>query len=238
LLIGIVGQIGLSVVVLAMNGFLVWPTFDSAAARELIRRGIPAIGLTLGQNATLRIDRILIGLFLTAAPVGVYSIAATGTELVWLAPTALSQVLFHRFATRSIDLSIATRARILSLVIALLTALTMFLVAPYAIDLLVGARFADAVSPLRILLIAAVFFASYQLDAYALAAQGRIGPAASATLVGFAVVLTADLMLIPMYGIIGAAWASVIAYGLMAAIVRVMLSRSNYQRSRENGSNA
>jgi O-antigen/teichoic acid export membrane protein len=170
--------------------------------------------------------------------VGVYSIAATGTELVWLAPTALSQVLFHRFATRSIDLSIATRARILSLVIALLTALTMFLVAPYAIDLLVGARFADAVSPLRILLIAAVFFASYQLDAYALAAQGRIGPAASATLVGFAVVLTADLMLIPMYGIIGAAWASVIAYGLMAAIVRVMLSRSNYQRSRENGSNA
>src|SRR5207247_1430156 len=113
--------------------------------------------------------------------------------------SALSQILFQKFATKSVAQSTATRARVLSLAIALLTALAMFAIAPFAVALLVGGKFASAVLPLRILLVAAVFLASYQLDAYALAAQDRIAHAASATLIGFTVVLSADLLLIPRY---------------------------------------
>jgi O-antigen/teichoic acid export membrane protein len=225
LLVGTLCQIAMSGVILAKNGFLVRPSFAGVAMLELLRRGIPAIGLTLGQSATLRIDRVLIGLFLSASPVGVYSVAATGTEIVWLVPTALSQILFHKFASRSVDQSSATAARLFSLLISLVTAAGLFGIAPYAIDFLVGAKFADALIPLRILLVGAVFLASYQLDSYALAAHDRITHAGLATMFGFGVVLLADLWLIPRYGLVGAAWASVIAYAVMAATVRVMVRR-------------
>ena len=222
---GALGQVIVSLGILATTNFLAWPSFSAAGWLTLLTRGIPAIGLSFGQAGTLRIDRILIGLFLTASPVGIYSVAATGTEVVWLVPTALSQVLFQKLASKSVDLRTANRARIASLACGLATAVVIFAIAPLAVDVLVGAKFAGAVLPLRILLVGAVLLSSYQLDAYALAANGRIGYAATGTLVGFGAVLVADVLLIPVYGIIGAAWASVIAYGAMAVLVRILVRR-------------
>lgn len=222
---GTLGQVGVSILILSSKDFLVWPSFSAASWLALIAKGIPAIGLTLGQAAVLRIDRILVGLFLSASSVGIYSIAATATDVVWLVPVALSQVLFQQIASRRVDMSSATRARFVSLAFSLATALGIFIIAPAAIDHLVGARFADAVLPLRILLPGAVFLSSYQLDAYALAARGRIGLAGGATLVGFVLVFVADLVFIPSYGIVGAAWASLVGYGAMAALVRILVRR-------------
>ena len=225
MVVGALGQVIVSLAILATTRFLSWPSFSAAGWLTLLTRGIPAIGLSLGQAGTLRIDRILIGLFLTASPVGIYSVAATCTEVVWLVPSALSQVLFQKLASKSVDQRTANRARVASLACGLATAVVLFAIAPLVVNVLVGARFAEAVLPLRILLVAAVLLSSYQLDAYALAAHGRIGLAATGTLVGFGAVLFADLLLIPAYGIVGAAWASVIAYGVMAILVRILVRR-------------
>jgi O-antigen/teichoic acid export membrane protein len=222
---GMLGQVGISLFILGWRKTLAWPSFSAVTWLALVAKGIPAIGLNLGQAGVLRIDRILIGLFLSASAVGIYSIAATATEIVWLVPTALSQVLFHQFASKSVHMPSATRARFISLAVSLATALAIFAIAPLAIDRLVGAAFASAVLPLRILLAAAIFLSSYQLDAYALAARGRIGLASGATVLGFILVLLADLLLIPTHGIVGAAWASLIAYGMMAILVRFMVMR-------------
>jgi O-antigen/teichoic acid export membrane protein len=225
MLFGTLGQIVASLIVLAFGHFLVWPSFSLIAWQTLIVRGVPAIGLSLGQAAVLRLDRLLIGLFLSASAVGVYSVAATATDIVFLVPAALSQVLFQKIASKTVDLSTAHRARTITLLIGVVTALVIYLLAPLAIDRLVGPRFAGAVVPLRILLLAALFLSSYQIDAYALAARGQIWLAGSATLLGFAVILVADLLLIPTNGIVGAAWASAIAYGLMAVLVRLIVIR-------------
>jgi len=222
-------QIVISLVVLERRLLSIWPTFSLGVWRALIVRGIPAIGLTLGQAAVLRFDRILVGLYLAASAVGIYSVAATATEIVWLLPVGLSQVLFHAFASKSVDVSAITRARLASLAFAVLTALAIYAIAPLAINRLVGAQFADAVAPLRVLLIGAILLSSYQLDAYALAARGRLGRAAAATIGGFSAMFLIDLVLIPMYGIVGAAWASVIAYGVMALAVRIMVTQIRTQ---------
>lgn len=225
MLAGTLGQIVAAIVTLAFARFLVWPSFSLVAWRTLVVRGVPAIGLSLGQAAVLRLDRVLIGLFLSASAVGVYSVAATATDIVSLVPTALSQILFQRIASKSIDSSTLNRARRVALVFGVATALVIYLLAPLGVDLLVGPRFAGAVTPLRILLVGALFLSSYQIDAYALAARGKIWLAGSATLLGFAVIFAADLLLIPTNGIVGAAWASVIAYGVMATLMRLLVRR-------------
>ena len=221
ILAGSLGQIVASILVFAFARCLAWPSFSFVVWKRLIVRGVPAIGLSLGQAAVLRLDRVLIGLFLSASAVGVYSVAATATDLVSLAPIALSQVLFQRIASNSIEFSIANRARAVTLAFGVATALIIFPLAPLMIDRVVGSRFADALIPLRVLLLGAVFLSSYQIDAYALAARGHIWLAGAATLLGLGVILVADLLLIPAHGIIGAAWASDIAYGVMAILVRL-----------------
>jgi len=225
MLAGTLGQIVASMIVLAFGGFLVRPRVSIDAWRKLITQGVPAIGLSLGQAAVLRLDRIIVGFFLAAAAVGVYSVAATATDLVALVPGALSQVLFQKIASRSIETSTANRARLVALLSSVVVAAVLYFLAPIGIEVLVGASFAGAVEPLRILLLAAVVLSSYQIDAYALAARGQIGRAASATVIGLAVIVVADLILIPAKGIVGAAWASVIAYAVMAILVRVIIRR-------------
>jgi O-antigen/teichoic acid export membrane protein len=229
MLVGTWAQVGISLIVLKVGTFSVWPNFSGDAWLKLIVKGIPAIGLMLGQAAVLRFDRILLGLYLAASAVGIYSVSATATEIVWLLPVGLAQILFHGFASKSVDALAATRARVASLAFAVVTAVAMYAIAPIAVDWLVGGQFADAVTPLRILLIGAVLFSSYQLDAYVLAARDRIGLAAAATIAGFSAMLLLDLIAIPRYGIVGAAWASVIAYGLMAAVARAMVARIQRQ---------
>lgn len=223
--IGAFGQAFVSVVLLERSGHAIRPIFFRPDWVELIWHGVPALGLTFGQAVVLRIDRILVGLFLAASAAGVYSIAATASEVVWLVPVALSQVLFHRVAAASIDASSAKWARIVSLAIAVGTAASLFVIAPFAIDRIVGPAFEGAVTPMRVLLLAAVFLASYQVDALTLAARGRIGQSAMATIVGLIVVVLADLSLIPTRGLVGAALASVFAYGVMAVCARLMASR-------------
>jgi O-antigen/teichoic acid export membrane protein len=225
ILLGTIGQILASVIVLRSAGFLPRPQVSIEAWRRLIARGVPAVGLSLGQAAVLRLDRVLVGLLLSAAAVGVYSVAATATDVVALVPVALSQVLFQKIASKSVDSPTLNRARAYALLSSAAIAVVLYLLAPVGIDLLVGSSFAGAVLPLRILLLAAVVFSSYQIDAYALAARGQIGIAGSATLLGLVVIVIADLILIPTHGIVGAAWASVFAYAIMAASVRVLMRR-------------
>jgi O-antigen/teichoic acid export membrane protein len=83
-----------------------------------------------------------------------------------------------------------------------------------------GQEFRSAVLPLLILLVAEVAIASFHLDSACLAGSARLRAAAGAALVGLTVVVLGDLLLIPRFGLQGAAWASVLAYSAMALRAR------------------
>lgn len=203
--------------------------FSLPEFRRVIRRGAPAVGLSLGQAATFRLDRYLIGVLLGPGPVGIYSVAATATEILWLGPISLAQVQFHGIASGRAGAAELARARRLWLGGTAVVALGMWLAAPHAVDLLLGERFRAAVTPLRVLLLGALAISSYHLDVISLAARGRTGAAGATALVGLALVTAADLVLIPSRGITGAAWASVVAYLGMAVLARLLL-RSGLRR--------
>ena len=224
-IIGAALQIAVSLTALARAGYPVRPTVSASTWRRLTKTAPAGMGVSFGQAAVLKLDRIFVGVMLSATAVGVYSVAATATDVVMVAPTALSQVLFHRLASKSVDPASARKARVLSMFISAAIAGALFLIAPFAIQRALGDRFMGAVDPLRILLLAALALSSYQLDAYSLSAMGEVGRAAVATVAGLVVVIGADLLLIPSRGIVGAAWASVIAYCVMAAIARAFARR-------------
>lgn len=193
--------------------------------RELLTLGMPALFIGISQGLSLRLDRFLTGFFLRPRDVGVYSVAATITEGLWLAPIALAQVLFHQTAAQTIDSGAVRRLRRYSLILTICLGTVVFFAAPPAIRLALGTSYSDAVAPLRVLLLGAVGMASYYVDSMVLMGAGHIRAAATAAAAGMALIAAADWVLIPRYGILGAAYASVFGYLTMGAISRLTADR-------------
>jgi O-antigen/teichoic acid export membrane protein len=112
------------------------------------------------------------------------------------------------------------RIRTACLTLAAVLAVALFVTAPWLVRSVFGPQFAGAVTPLRILLLAELFISSYFLDTTTIAARGRPGYSTLVAFVGFTTVTMLDLVLIPRHGIVGAAWASVAGYMLMAILSR------------------
>jgi len=172
------------------------------------------------QGLNYRLDLFLVAFFLAAKDVGLYSVAATGAELLGVLPTVLGWVLLQRAAVLSPErannvTSVATR---LTSVVTLLGALFLFLFGDFLIRLVFGQSFIASVLPMKLLLPGMWALGIWRNLTNDLAGRGY--PEAKSFTAAFAVVVTVvlDLILIPRIGISGAAIASTIAYGTGAAV--------------------
>ena len=137
------------------------------AVRLLLARGTPALGLTLGLAVALRSDRYVLGAFAGPAAVGVYSLAATLSEVPRVVPLAVGQLFVRHVATGG-----RSMARwILGSVLAAAVGGVLVAVAGWGAD---RAGFGEAFEPARSLLLVLVV-AEVALRPDAVASRGLIG---------------------------------------------------------------
>jgi O-antigen/teichoic acid export membrane protein len=225
ILVGSVAELGYLARRYAANSLSLRPRIRFSAWPADIRSGLPALVVHLGQAMTIRFDRILLGILASTGQVGIYSVAATMSETLWLIPTSIAQVVFHRVASAQTPVYRLRRIRIVNLALSVLGAGVLAVLAPSLVRLLFGEAYQGATAAMRVLLIAAVAVASYQLDITCVIASNGLRLASGITCAGFGAVLLLDLVLIPRSGPLGAAWASVVGYGLMAALSAVTVAR-------------
>ncbi|WP_054566994.1 lipopolysaccharide biosynthesis protein [Frankia sp. R43] len=212
-------------VLLRRAGLVTRPQLDRAASALLIRTGVPALGMNTAMSMTFRLDRYLIGVMSGTSAVGIYSVAATASEILRLVPSSWGQVLCYRVAsgtmgTRAVFAELVRVFAVMAGVAAL-----MWLAADHLVLFFFGDAYRSAVTPLRVLLVAELLLVAFQIDARVLSGQGRTKACGAAGLVGLAVVAAADVILIPAAGMVGAAWASLIAYGVVSLWTRAAMAR-------------
>jgi O-antigen/teichoic acid export membrane protein len=218
---GFAAQWVVCLITLSRAGQQLRPSYNREAYRRLVKKGVPAIGANAGLSVTFRFDRFVIAAVLGSAPLGIYSIAVSGSEALRLLPAAWGQVAFYRLASGETTMQVLRRRRrwILAGMAALLVVWS--LVTPVLVHKFLGSRYDGAIEPWRLLLIGEIGIMAYQIDARLLAAAGRTISSGMAGIVGLVAVVPLDLILIPRYGLVGAAWASVVAYiatGLAASL--------------------
>ncbi|TWP52406.1 oligosaccharide flippase family protein [Lentzea tibetensis] len=84
------------VVALRRGGLLQWGPGDQVAA--LLRLGAPTLGLSIGLVVVLRADRYVLGVTAGTAAVGIYSVAATLSEVPRILPAAIGQLCLRDVA--------------------------------------------------------------------------------------------------------------------------------------------
>jgi O-antigen/teichoic acid export membrane protein len=204
------------------------------ALRTLAGFGLRAQLSTVLQFFSYRLDLFILNATSGLGAAGVYSVATLLAESVWYVPSAIGLVLAPRVAAAvEGEDDEATEAICRGTVlVSVAGAVVIAVLAPLLVLVLFGSAFLPAVVPLWVLLPGVVALgldkpiASYQL--------GRGRPQISLYVALFATPITvaAYVLLIPRYGIVGAAAGSTISYIATTAIEIVYLHRVSPLRLR------
>lgn len=202
------------------------PRLDPALAGSAIGIGLRGQIGNILQFLNLRLDQLMVPMFLSISSAGVYLIAVRVAEALAQLGSAVGSLIFPEVA-RGADASSTLTERAVR-VTAITTAgagLLLGLVADAFLSLAFGSGFADGTVALRILLIAMVPLSMVRVLAGDLKGRGRPGTVSVA--MGLAVVVNVllNLVLIPQFGIDGAAAASVITYCVAAIALAAAFTR-------------
>lgn len=201
--------------------------FSMRVARASLSYGVRIQFGALFRVASGRFDVLLLSFFVAHATVAYYAIAQIVSELVLLMPRALATVLLPVVASdrRANDLSTSTLR--MNGTLSLIALLTVAACGPALILFGYGASYRPALLPFLILLGGIWFVSAGNLVTSVLSAHGR--PGLGSFLVAFEGVLTVglDVLLIPRFGTVGAAVASVISYAAFGLTSIAVLGKQN-----------
>ncbi len=176
-----------------------------------------------------RVDQYIVNLLASPAATGIYAVAVTIIEKVWLVSSAAATVLYPRLASLHDDEEARRRltpeVTRLVLLVTLPTCVGLGFLAEWVVVLLFGAPYAEAAVALRWLIPGVLVMVVAHSTSVDLNARGR----PEHNLVTGAVVLVlnvgGNLLLIPRYGIAGAAIATSFAY-----LINMSLKLTIYRR--------
>ena len=194
---------------------------DRTYARKAASFGIRAQpGSVLGFLG-YRIDVLLVNGYLNAAAAGFYAVALATAERAQTVGDAASTVLYPRIAGEPVTERRARLTPIVARTVLWMTvalAAVLFSLAHWLVVVLYSHRFEPAVKPTEILLLSMIPSSVQRVFSADIGGRGRplLNSFVAAVSVSLNVVL--NIVLIPRYGISGAAWASVASYSLAAVV--------------------
>ncbi len=217
-------------------GAVALPSWRGAiiALRTLAAFGLRAQLSTVLQFFSYRLDLFILNATSGLGAAGIYSVATLLAEAVWYVPSAVGLVLAPRVAAAAEGEDDAATEAICrgTVLVSVAGAVIIAVLAPLLVLLLFGSAFLPAVVPLWVLLPGVVALgldkpiASYQLG------RGRPQISLYVAMLATPITVAAYVLLIPAYGIVGAAAGSTISYIATTAIEIVYLHRVSPLRLR------
>jgi len=190
--------------------------FVNSYAKHLIGYGYKAHLSNILAFVNNRADMLLLGFFIGPVAVGIYAVAVNLVEKLWLFSGAVSTVLLPRLSQLSNDEAKRNLLTPLiarwSLWITLVAALAFAVLGNLIIGVFFGDAFLEAYSVLVWLLPGVVLGSCSMVLANDMAARGRPDLNLATSWVSVTINITGNIILIPQYGLQGAAGATSFAY--------------------------
>ncbi|MFO0053873.1 MAG: flippase [Dolichospermum sp.] len=208
-----------------------WP-WSSPLAKTLLKESWPLILSGLAIMVYMRIDQIMLGQMVGDKAVGLYSAATRISEVWYFIPMAIaSSVSPAIYAAKEVSEALYYQ-RIKQLIrmlvlISLVISVPMSLMSGKLITILFGNGYAEAGKILAIHIWASLFVFMGVATSPWFIAEGLTEFSFHRTLIGAVVNVVLNFLLIPSYGGIGAAIATVIAYAIAAFLANGLNSKTH-----------
>jgi O-antigen/teichoic acid export membrane protein len=181
------------------------------------------------QYLSYKSDFWVVHYYKGASALGVYSLAATLSQLLWIVPQSIATILFPysgNIIKAQLGIIICTLGRV-SLFIIVVVVIIAAALANYLIPLVYGTEYTEAVHLFIYFLIGIVPFTLVKIISSAFAGVGKVQYNLIGSLFSFVVGLIAYLILIPKYGLIGGVIGSNISY-FLSTIIALYFFKKNY----------
>ena len=182
----------------------------------------------LADFTTLRLDQLMLGAMASNVAIGLYVIAVRLSETTTLAASALAEALMPEVAasqtTIKAELLVGRMLR-LTIYMHAVILVPLVMIAPLILRLLFGASFVPAAGALRWLLVAAGVWGISSIVISGLRGFGYPVLSTMARLSAAVVTAIALIILLPRFGITGAAIASLIGYSVMLVVALLVFVR-------------
>jgi O-antigen/teichoic acid export membrane protein len=193
----------------------------------LVTYGLKAHVAAMGLFLAYRLDILIVNYLVGPTGAGLYAVALTLSELLRGLPETAQAVVVSRFRHDDFIVAAAATTRVVATA-TLLAGVGLVLTAKWVVPFLFGWRYAPAADAFLWLVPGVVALAfSYSLSPILLRA-GEVGVSAIAAICGTVVMVGLDLVLVPRFGIAGAAFGSSVAYVTLASIqIRRLIDRGD-----------
>ena len=181
--------------------------FQTAAIKRLLGYGIRSYGIDVLGTLALQVDQVLVISLLSPAAMGSYVVVLSLSRMLNLFQNSVVMVLFPKAAGRSKEDVIrmtGDAVRVSGLVTAV-CGVFVCIAGPVLLRLLYGQEFVEAVGALRILVVEVILSGMVFVLAQAFMALDSPGVVTILQAVGLSLSIPMMLLLIPRYGIYGAA---------------------------------
>jgi len=207
--------------------------WDSTIAKDLIGDSWPLLFSSLMVMLYMRIDQIMIKEMLDVEAVGNYAAAVRLSEALYFIPLAIVASLFPAVINaRKVDykLYIDRLKQLYTLMfwMAIVIAIPTVIISKYAIEIFFGSEFSAAVSVLKIHIWACVFVFLGIANQKYLLVENLVLILFYQTIIGSMMNIFCNYRFIPHYGIIGAAYATLLT---QAAILVILLFNNRARKS-------
>ncbi len=195
--------------------------------REYISYGLKVQGSLVAQTLNYRLDTLMLNAYLGNHSVGLYSVGVATAEMLLLIPNSVALVLFPSAAAATEQEQDRMAALTLGSSIYLVAgaAVLWSVLVPWLIPVLYDSEFAASTAVCHRLLPGMVALTALKVVVSLLSAKGLPQHQTHAILVGLLATVALNAVLIPRFGILGAAWASTLAYSCAAAVSVVLYAR-------------
>jgi O-antigen/teichoic acid export membrane protein len=196
--------------------------------KQIVAYGLRSLLGNIPEELNTRFDQFLIAILLTPQEVGWYVVSVSWSLLLSGFFRATGMVNFPYIAAetdererRALFAASARSASLISLVIGG----AMLLVTPTGMIILFGQDFVEAIPIAMLLVVAAVFYNYKTLFKFGMQGLGRPEAVAYGEIPSIILNIVLLLLLIPRYGIYGAALASIAAYAVALLILLLLAYR-------------
>ncbi|MAS34903.1 MAG: hypothetical protein CL610_12910 [Anaerolineaceae bacterium] len=204
-------------------------TFDFKLTRESFRFGLKAYTQALMSVISYRIDVLLLAVLLTPEQVAYYGVATSVAETAWHIPNTIGTVLFSRLSHVDDNEVYDITAKVCrnTFGITAIIIVGLFICCWVLVPLVYGSAYTAAIAPLVALLPGVLFMSIFKVLVRNFSSRDRQAISILGSSVSMILNVGLNLLLIPVWGIVGSAVASSTSYIIASVILLFFFLRDS-----------
>ena len=194
--------------------------YNKTLAKELLKNSWPLMLASAAGFISLKIDQVMIGSMLGNREVGIYAAAVKLVEVWYFVPGIMCSSLFPaiinaKMTSKNVYENRLKNLYILMTMIPVLMAIPVSLLARPIIYIMFGSGYIESVGVLQIYIWSSVgLFLGWAVGQY-LMSENLVKTIFWLNFIAMAINVILNLIFIPVFGIIGSAWATTISYSVI-----------------------